>query len=40
MFLAGDIGIPPEVFRRIGSYFEPLFNKRYWVRLVVEEEAE
>jgi hypothetical protein len=40
MFLAGDIGIPPEVFRRIGLSFEPLFSKRYWGRLVLEEEAD
>jgi NAD(P)H-hydrate epimerase len=39
LYLA-DIGIPPEVFRRIGLSFEPLFSKRYWVRLVLEEEAE
>jgi len=28
-----DIGIPPEVFQRLGLSFEPPFRKRYWVRL-------
>ena len=28
-----DIGIPPEVFQRLGLSFEPPFQKRYWVRL-------
>jgi NAD(P)H-hydrate epimerase len=32
LYLA-DIGIPPEVFRRIGLSFEPPFGGRYWVRL-------
>ena len=32
LYLA-DIGIPPEVFQRIGVSFEPPFGRRYWVRL-------
>jgi NAD(P)H-hydrate epimerase len=32
LYLA-DIGIPPEVFRRIGVFFESPFGRRYWVRL-------
>jgi NAD(P)H-hydrate epimerase len=32
LYLA-DIGIPPEVFQRIGLSFESPFGKRYWVRL-------
>ena len=28
-----DIGIPPEVFRRIGVSFKSPFGRRYWVRL-------
>jgi NAD(P)H-hydrate epimerase len=28
-----DIGIPPEVFQRLGLSLEPPFRKRYWVRL-------
>ena len=32
LYLA-DIGIPPEVFRRIGISFEFPFGRRYWVRL-------
>jgi NAD(P)H-hydrate epimerase len=32
LYLA-DIGIPPEVFQRLGLSFEPPFGKRYWVRL-------
>jgi NAD(P)H-hydrate epimerase len=32
LYLA-DIGIPPEVFRRIGVSFESPFGRRYWVRL-------
>jgi NAD(P)H-hydrate epimerase len=32
LYLA-DIGIPPEVYQRLGLSFEPLFRKRYWVRL-------
>lgn len=33
LYLA-DIGIPPEVFHRLGLSFEPLFKESYWVRLV------
>ncbi len=32
LYLA-DIGIPPEVFQRIGVSFESPFGIRYWVRL-------
>jgi NAD(P)H-hydrate epimerase len=32
LYLA-DIGIPPEVYHRLELSFEPLFGKRYWVRL-------
>ncbi len=32
LYLA-DIGIPPEVFQRLGLSFEPSFGGRYWVRL-------
>jgi NAD(P)H-hydrate epimerase len=32
LYLA-DIGIPPEVFQRIGVSFESPFGTRYWVRL-------
>jgi len=32
LYLA-DIGIPPEVFQRLGLSFEPPFGERYWVRL-------
>jgi NAD(P)H-hydrate epimerase len=32
LYLA-DIGIPPEVYRRLGLSFEPLFRHRYWVPL-------
>ena len=28
-----DIGIPPEVYHRLGLSFEPLFGKFYWIRL-------
>ena len=30
-----DIGIPPEVYHRLGLSFEPPFEKDYWIRLVV-----
>jgi NAD(P)H-hydrate epimerase len=30
-----DIGIPPEVYRRLGVSFEPPFGKAYWARLEV-----
>lgn len=33
LYLA-DIGIPPEVFHRIGLSFEPPFREIYWVRLL------
>jgi len=32
----GDIGIPPEVFRRLGLAYRPPFGKRYWIHLAVE----
>lgn len=32
LFLA-DIGIPPELYRQLGLAVEPLFGKRYWIRL-------
>ena len=32
LYLA-DIGIPPEVYHRIGLSLEPPFGKRYWIRL-------
>jgi NAD(P)H-hydrate epimerase len=32
-----DMAIPPEVYHRLGLFFEPPFRKRYWVRLVREE---
>ena len=32
LYLA-DIGIPPEVFQRLGLSFEPPFGECYWVRL-------
>ena len=32
LYLA-DIGIPPEVFQRLGLSFDPPFGERYWVRL-------
>jgi hypothetical protein len=35
LYLA-DIGIPPEVYPRLGLYFDPFFGKRYWIRLEVE----
>jgi NAD(P)H-hydrate epimerase len=35
LFLA-DIGIPPEVYRRLGLSFEPFFGQQYWIRLVVK----
>lgn len=33
LYLA-DIGIPPEVFHRLGVLFEPPFEEKSWVRLV------
>jgi NAD(P)H-hydrate epimerase len=36
LYLA-DIGIPPEVYYPIGISFEPFFEGRYWIPLVVEE---
>jgi len=33
LYLA-DIGIPPEVFQRLGVPFQPLFEERYWIRLI------
>jgi NAD(P)H-hydrate epimerase len=35
LYLA-DIGIPPEVYHRLGVSFEPFFERRYWIPLVVE----
>ena len=32
LYLA-DIGIPPEVYRRLGLSFSPIFRECYWVRL-------
>ncbi|NOZ27336.1 MAG: NAD(P)H-hydrate epimerase [Chloroflexi bacterium] len=32
LYLA-DIGIPPEVYSRLGISLDPPFGKRYWVRL-------
>jgi NAD(P)H-hydrate epimerase len=32
LYLA-DIGIPPEVYGRLGFEFEPFFKNRYWLRL-------
>ena len=32
LYLA-DIGIPPEVFQRLGLSVESPFGRRYWVRL-------
>ena len=32
LYLA-DIGIPPEVYYRLGLPYEPLFGKGYWIRL-------
>lgn len=36
LYLA-DIGIPPEVYNPLGLTFEPFFEGRYWIPLVVEE---
>jgi NAD(P)H-hydrate epimerase len=38
LYLA-DIGIPPEVYHPIGISFEPFFEGRYWIPLVVEESS-
>jgi NAD(P)H-hydrate epimerase len=35
LFVA-DIGIPPEVYHRLGLSFEPFFGQQYWIRLVAE----
>jgi NAD(P)H-hydrate epimerase len=35
LYLA-DIGIPPEVYRPLGISFEPFFERRYWIHLVVD----
>jgi NAD(P)H-hydrate epimerase len=32
LYLA-DIGIPPEAYQRLGLTVEPIFSRRYWVRL-------
>jgi NAD(P)H-hydrate epimerase len=34
-----DIGIPPEVFHRIGVSFEPYAAERYWTRLLAGDET-
>lgn len=34
LYLA-DIGIPPQLYRRLGLSVEPPFGDRYWVRLLV-----
>ncbi len=39
VFLA-DIGIPPEVYGRLGISFERLFGRRYWLRLEREAVSE
>lgn len=39
LYLA-DIGIPPEVFQRLGLRFTTPFRERYWVRLMAEEVGE
>ena len=31
-----DIGIPPEVYHRLGLSFEPLFGSRYWIPLEMD----
>ncbi len=33
LYLA-DVGIPPEVYHRLGMFFEPPWGERYWMRLV------
>jgi NAD(P)H-hydrate epimerase len=33
LYLA-DIGIPPEVFQRLGMPFQPLFEEKYWIPLI------
>ncbi len=35
LYLA-DIGIPPEVYHRLGLSFEPLFGSRYWIPLEMD----
>jgi NAD(P)H-hydrate epimerase len=32
LYLA-DIGVPPEVYHRLGLSFDPPFGRRYWLRL-------
>jgi len=32
LYLA-DIGIPPELYQRLGLTFRPFFGRRYWLRL-------
>jgi NAD(P)H-hydrate epimerase len=39
LYLA-DIGIPPEVYRRLGVTFEPFFGDRYWVELRIRESGD
>jgi NAD(P)H-hydrate epimerase len=31
-----DIGIPPEVYHRLGIEFEPFFQRHYWIRIVAD----
>ena len=38
LYLA-DIGIPPEVYHPLGISFEPFFERRYWIPLVVEQSS-
>jgi NAD(P)H-hydrate epimerase len=33
LYLA-DIGIPPEVYHQLGVPFQPLFEEKYWIRLI------
>lgn len=36
LYLA-DLGIPPEVYGRLGLCFEPFFGDRYWIRLEADD---
>jgi NAD(P)H-hydrate epimerase len=38
LYLA-DIGIPPEVYHRLGIDVEPFFGRQYWIPLVVERSS-
>lgn len=35
LYLA-DIGIPPQVYHRLGIDFEPFFDQRYWIPLTID----